>query len=549
MTLENLRISTRLYTLAGVATLALCALLTLSWVGLNQLAELQNEGARRATDSEEIQASSRVGEALYRVIADSVINRDFDSSSKAWTTAKEQALKDIVRADELADTEEEHAFVANASKALTELFDLYENQLLPSLNTDQPETDATAAIRELDASMDSKISALRDSLTPLALALQAEARAANESFDAARERIAAGNLVIAGTMLLILIWLATLIIASILRQLGGEPAQVVEIAHKIAGGDLSTAIEVDKKHSGSVLAAVKEMQAHLASLILGINQSITGVQSSADKLSTISQQASTGSGQQSAATTSIAAAMQQLTASIEQVSSNAEDAERIAAQSGELSSLGEKNVDAAVEEMHKIAEAVKETATQMAHLHEQALKIGSVMTVIGEVAEQTNLLALNAAIEAARAGESGRGFAVVADEVRKLAERTANSAKEISGMVENIQSHSEQASASMNKGSERVVGGVELANLAGDSMQNISHGSDDVVNAISEISAALSEQKIASTNISRNLEVIAQMTEGNAIIVTAVASTATTLKALSDQLRQSVAGFKTTSPK
>ena len=172
------------------------------------------------------------------------------------------------------------------------------------------------------------------------------------------------------------------------------------------------------------------------------------------------------------------------------------------------------------------------------------MNIGSVMSVIGEVAEQTNLLALNAAIEAARAGDSGRGFAVVADEVRKLAERTANSAKEISSLVESIQTHSSEAAISMEKSSSQVSAGVEVANLAGDSIKTIRNGSTEVLGAISEISHALSEQKIASTDIARNLEVIARMTDEHATAVSEVASTAGHLKSLAGQLRQSVSGFR-----
>jgi methyl-accepting chemotaxis protein len=152
-------------------------------------------------------------------------------------------------------------------------------------------------------------------------------------------------------------------------------------------------------------------------------------------------------------------------------------------------------------EMTRIAQNVNETAQQMATLSEQSQQISSIANVIKEVADQTNLLALNAAIEAARAGEQGRGFAVVADEVRKLAERTTTSAQEISSMIASIQSHTDQATATMQQGNQRVTEGVALAGRAGESMRLISEGSRGVVHAVTGISSSLREQRSTSSDM------------------------------------------------
>ncbi len=149
---------------------------------------------------------------------------------------------------------------------------------------------------------------------------------------------------------------------------------------------------------------------------------------------------------------------------------------------------GERIILDTVAKMHAIAAIVGQSSHLVESLGDQAARITSIVNTIREIADQTNLLALNAAIEAARAGESGRGFAVVADEVRKLAERTSKSTSEIAKMIEDIQGETGSVRQSMTHGLDEVAEGVDLANQAGSSINQMRADAARVVEVIQELS-------------------------------------------------------------
>jgi methyl-accepting chemotaxis protein len=240
----------------------------------------------------------------------------------------------------------------------------------------------------------------------------------------------------------------------------------------------------------------------------------------------------------------MAASVEEMTVSINTVASSAGDAQTMAQRAGAVSDEGGQIIERTAAEMGAIAEAVAQASQVIQALGNDSQQISSVVQVIKEVADQTNLLALNAAIEAARAGEQGRGFAVVADEVRKLAERTAQSTGDISTIIGKIQVSSKEAVDEMERVVKQVESGQVLAQNAGERMAAIREETGRVSSAVTEISNALKEQSLASQDIAKHVESIAQMTDENSTAAEEAASGALRLNQLSDSVASTVAQFK-----
>jgi methyl-accepting chemotaxis protein len=333
--------------------------------------------------------------------------------------------------------------------------------------------------------------------------------------------------------------------SNIIKTLGGDPAVASAITKRIASGDLATPVDCAPDDKESLLANIRTMQETLRTMIASIVGSAELVASAASQLLGASEQVAERASQQSDAASSMAASVEEMAVSIDQVKENASEAHNISQAAGEISEEGAAVIHNAAAEMRKISETVQASSLIIEKLGDQSDQITSIVNTIKEIADQTNLLALNAAIEAARAGEQGRGFAVVADEVRKLAERTGNSTKEIGDMVAKIQSGTRSAVSSMQDGVRQVSDGVDLANKARESINQIRDGAIRVTVVVNGISDSISEQSMASNEIAQKLEVIAQMSEESAIAVRHTTDAARQLQALSSSLRQTVAQFKT----
>jgi methyl-accepting chemotaxis protein len=206
---------------------------------------------------------------------------------------------------------------------------------------------------------------------------------------------------------------------------------------------------------------------------------------------------------QASSVSETSASIDQMVASIQRVADTAKVLLDISNRSREEVHSGITTMDKATEGLTKINNTIKSSGAIIDALGARADDIGKIIEVIDDLAEQTNLLALNAAIEAARAGEHGLGFAVVADEVRKLAEKSAQSTKEISELIQSIQKEARKAVENMDESTTIVNEGLELGTELNGALRKISNVVTEVYKFAQEIGAATNEQSHGSSQIAR----------------------------------------------
>ena len=329
---------------------------------------------------------------------------------------------------------------------------------------------------------------------------------------------------------------------SILNQLGADPSTLSDAAQRIAGCDMTQPFH--DVRAGSLLADFARMQREVAHSVMTIRKCAYEASEELGTLKRRQGNLADDSHAQAEASNAIAAAVEEMTASISQVSQQVSDANVQMTSMNERMAESSSKMEQTVEIVGRIATQMNESAEVMEKLDEHAKSISSIVSVIQDVAGQTNLLALNAAIEAARAGEQGRGFAVVADEVRKLAERTAQSAQEITEMIANVQETSSAAATQMRDGRDLVEQGVAYVEEMRTVLGEMSTGVEGVCQGTVIVKAALSEQTAASHEISNQVADSAHRSDDCERRSGQSLEQANTLVQITDRLRAAVDKFR-----
>jgi ABC-type transport system substrate-binding protein len=190
----------------------------------------------------------------------------------------------------------------------------------------------------------------------------------------------------------------------------------------------------------------------------------------------------------------------------EEVFASTENSKQIAEQTMDTAVEGTKAVDNSIQAMNEIELAVKNAKEVVNDLNVKSAHINEMLTIIKDIANHTNLLSLNASIEAARAGEAGRGFAVVAEEVKKLAQRSAESAGQISSTIDEINQSIDKTIVAMDKSMSKVIEGNDISS-------NTKKVFNEIINAVGSTSKVAEEINTAVSKQTQSLESIIASTE------------------------------------
>ncbi len=270
--------------------------------------------------------------------------------------------------------------------------------------------------------------------------------------------------------------------------------QFADQGDRIAQGDLRRRTTDSYEEDGVLSGVFSSMLANLTTLISEIQDVSRKVKKTAAEIMGAAEEMMQSTQTQTEKITDTSAAITEMSASIQQISASSKKADLMASQAQEAAAGGAFAVKDTINGLNTITDTIQTAGEMTRKLGERSQEIGQITATITEISELTNLLALNAAIEAARAGEHGRGFAVVAAEVRKLAERTAASAKEISGIIEKIQSEITTINKAMEQSSQSAVDGMVLANDLSMSFADIQESVRSTNANMEQIAQAMAQQ-------------------------------------------------------
>jgi methyl-accepting chemotaxis protein len=510
--MKNFNVSTRLFSLAGLAALVMLILGGINWVALSKLADLQDVSATKALAAGQIRNDSNLGAQAYRIVADTFINQEFEVVAKKWQEMNQTIDGAIEFANKHADTAQKKTAAQSGVAAIQEIRKLYGEQYLVIAKKDPQRGD----IAGVDDLIDKQIDRFDAAFNTLSRLLQEEARVADKEFDAAAKStrwMVAISILLGG---ICLVGLTVAVAGSITGQLGMELGEATALAHRIAKGDLTHDFAHGNRDQDSLASALNDMLATLKSIVSNVRRGSEGVATASAEIAQGNHDLSARTEHQASALEQTAASMEQLGSTVSQNAESARQANQLAMTASNVAVSG--------------GEVVGQVVQTMKGINDASRKISDIISVIDGIAFQTNILALNAAVEAARAGDQGRGFAVVASEVRSLAGRSAEAAKEIKSLI----------SASV----ERVEQGTALVDKAGETMTEVVSSIQRVTEIMGHISHASNEQSAGVSQVGEAVGQMDQATQQNAALVEQMAAAASSLKSQAQDLVQVVAVFR-----
>jgi len=294
--------------------------------------------------------------------------------------------------------------------------------------------------------------------------------------------------------------------------------QVQAVVKAAVAGDLTQEVDLDGKTGllAILCEGINSLLENMGDIVGKIKAATEDIATGASEISTGNSDLSSRTEQQASSLEETASSMEELTSTVKLNADNAKQGNVLAEQASRIALDG--------------GALIQQVVVTMSSINESSQKIADIIGVIDGIAFQTNILALNAAVEAARAGEQGRGFAVVASEVRTLAQRSANAAKDIKGLIFDSV--------------KKIESGNILVGKSGDTMKEIVGSIKRVNDIMAEIAAASVEQSQGIEEVSCAVSQMDQMTQQNAALVEEAAAAAENLQVQAQELSERVARFR-----
>ncbi|MFC3686107.1 methyl-accepting chemotaxis protein [Hydrogenophaga luteola] len=512
--LRQWRIRTRMIALLVIALTLVCVVAAAGVFSLQQQNQRTDEFINRSLHlSHQLSEINRKVGDINRAEKDMVIYYDdritLNQHRDRWTAAIAGVQKQL--GDLLGSASEKEMPLLNESVSRLEAYEKATKQIVLQVE-DGAYDNGTTADKMLGQAKE-QMRLMEASLLGLAKVLDedaAEARTAREQGVQQAMMISLGVLVAVAALLVPFVWLN-------MRSICTPLDRARELASAIAQGDLTRHVDNHgRDETAAMLASLQSMQASLQAAVKQVRQASDSIDTASAEIASGNQDLSNRTEQAASNLQQTAASMEQLTSTVRNSADAARQANQLAASASEIAVRGGQVVDQVVHTMQEI--------------HQSSQKINDIIGVIDGIAFQTNILALNAAVEAARAGEQGRGFAVVAAEVRNLAQRSAEAAKEIKGLI----------SASVDK----VETGSRLVGDAGQTMGEVVGSIRRVTDIVGEISAAAGEQSDGIGQVNVAVTQLDQMTQQNAALVEESAAAAQSLKDQAAVLTRTVQVFR-----